>query len=385
MKGVVVKGVVVAGEAVAMASPTITSLETGLLRLPLTGTLRWGAGSELVELEHVMVRIEAEGGIEALAEAPVRPTIYGETVESIRAVVGGILAHRLIGRRLDDPALPAAIHSLPFNHAARGAVDLALHLARAQSQETTLAEQVGATRERAKVSFILGIDDEAAMVEEAERVVASGVRVLKVKVGRDPDGDERVLKALRHALAGEEITIYADANQAYRPDDALRRLEALAGLGVAYVEEPLPVHQLRERVRLRGASPLPIVADDSCFTLPELERELDFDTFDILNVKPARTGVSVSVAMMKRAAAAGKGVMIGSQASSGLGTLHAAVLALRPEVDHPCELSFPLKLERDSLHSPLRYMGGWLDAGEIEAARPAPFLHDRTLFTAELE
>ncbi|MEX2540874.1 MAG: enolase C-terminal domain-like protein, partial [Trueperaceae bacterium] len=162
----------------------------------------------------------------------------------------------------------------------------------------------------------------------------------------------------------------------FLPDRALARLEGLAARGVAYVEEPLPVELIRRRAELRKDSPLPIIADDSCFSLADLERELDFDTFDILNVKPARTGVSASLAMIKLAASAGKGVMVGSQAASGLGTVHAAVLALRPEVDHPCELTFPLKLERDSLASPLDYSGGWLSVDALEAARLAPATAD---------
>ncbi|MEZ4612911.1 MAG: hypothetical protein R2838_22155 [Caldilineaceae bacterium] len=42
------------------------------------------------------------------------------------------------------------------------------------------------------------------------------------------------------------------------------------------------------RVALRGAV-LPVIADDSCFTVLDLRRELALDTFDILNIKTART------------------------------------------------------------------------------------------------
>lgn len=59
---------------------------------------------------------------------------------------------------------------------------------------------------------------------------------------------------------------------------------------MAWVEEPLPVHLIRERAELKRLAVLPIIADDSTFTLRDLDRELAFDTFDFLNVKPARTG-----------------------------------------------------------------------------------------------
>ena len=128
-------------------------------------------------------------------------------------------------------------------------------------------------------------------------------------------------------LAGAGVTLYADANESLNPETAARELERFRELGVAYVEEPLPVHLLKARAALKKADILPIIADDSCFTLSELERELEFDTFDILNIKTARTGFTVSQKMLGLARSAGKGVMVGSQASAGLGTLHAAIFS----------------------------------------------------------
>ncbi len=116
----------------------------------------------------------------------------------------------------------------------------------------------------------------------------------------------------------------------------------------------------------RPAACLPIVADDSCFTPADLERELNFDTFDILNIKTARNGFTDGLAMLERARQSGKGVMIGSQASSGLGTLHAALLSTQAGVSEPCELSFVLKLQRDLLNLPIEFDDGWLDVAALQ-------------------
>jgi L-alanine-DL-glutamate epimerase-like enolase superfamily enzyme len=79
-----------------------------------------------------------------------------------------------------------------------------------------------------------------------------------------------------------------------------------------------------------------------------------------LNIKPARTGVVQSLEMMQLAQDAGKHIMVGSQACSGLGTVHAAVIASCQAVNCPSELSFPLKLERDSIAPQLHYEDGCL-------------------------
>ena len=351
---------------------TIARVDTAPLRLSLRSELRWGQRSELRHLEHVLVRVATDDGVSGIAEAPVRPTIYGETRPSVEAAIRDVLSPALVGRDLhDDEALDHAIASLPYNYAARGALDIAVHVARAERRGVDLVTAYGGPRTEIRVSYILGIDAPERMVDEALRVAALGVRVFKVKVGRDHAADVEVVRSLGDALADTDAVLYADANEAYDPAEAPGRLERLAALGVAWVEEPLPTHLLRERAALRREAILPIIADDSAFTMRDLERELAFDTFDILNIKPARTGFRTSLAMIERAQRASKGVMIGSQASSGLGTVHAAVLATHRAVTHPSELSFPLRVEGDSLQRPLEYERGVLSLAELTSARPS--------------
>jgi L-alanine-DL-glutamate epimerase-like enolase superfamily enzyme len=202
-------------------------------------------------------------------------------------------------------------------------------------------------------------------------VVNLGVRCLKVKVGRDHKRDLGVIRDLRRAF-GESVQLYADSNETLTPEEAPQALAAMRDAGLTCVEEPLPVRELRARAALHARDILPIVADDSCFTPGDLARELDFDTFDILNVKTARSGFTDSLSMLERAAAHGKRGMVGSQASTGLGTLHAALLATRAEVTEPCELSFVLKLEDDLLDRPFTFEDGWLDVTALRHHRVDP-------------
>lgn len=355
--------------------PKITRVVTQSFELPLKSTLRWGRSSELNSLEHVLVSVFDDAGHVGYAEAPVRPTIYGETVASIGAVVRKQLAPALTGLEVADVAAQQrALARIPNNHCAKGALDTALCELRAKASGQTLFEAERGPRERLEVSFILGIAELATMVEEAQAMFEQGVRVFKVKVGRSAAHDAEVLGALGHTFAGAGVTLYADANEGLDPKTAAQDLTRLAKLGVMYVEEPLPVQLLRARAALKAADILPLVADDSCFTLPDLERELDFDTFDILNVKTARTGFTVSKRMLELASAAGKGVMIGSQASAGLGTLHAAIFSSKAGVTHPCELTFPLKLGADVVNAPLTFREGFVDTASLRELQLSPAL-----------
>ncbi len=353
-------------------TPTITHIHTLPYRLPLHEPLAWGKASVLNDAHHVLVRVMLSDGAEGWAEAPPRPTIYGETVESICAIVAQELAPRLLGEGLDDASLPkltARMAQIANNQTARGALDMALHDALAMSRGISLAEHLGTVQERLRVSYILGIGEEEAVLAEAARVVGKGVRVLKVKVGREWEADVARLLRLRESL-GPQVDLYADANECFTPENGEKRLAALAEMGLLYCEEPLPVELIRERAALRRSDALPVIADDSTFSLRDLRRELALDTFHILNIKTPRTGYTESAAML--ALAAGKGVMIGSQASTGLGTVRAALFAAKAGIDHPSELSFFLKLQTDLLDRPLVLHDGYLHLSEIAAARIDP-------------
>lgn len=346
-------------------SARIVRLEGIPYRLPLHGALAWGRGSSLSVAEHVLVRVHLDDGSVGQAEAPPRPTIYGETPASVL----GMLRHlepALTGLEITDTArLDAARNSVVNNHTARGALDMALHDARAQAAGQTLFGVLLGPQTRVRPSFILGIAEHDAMLAEARRVVEAGVRVLKVKVGRDHAHDLRLIHELRAEYAGE-VQLYADSNETLTPEAAPAALEAMREAGLTYVEEPLPVRLLRQRADLRGRGLLPIVGDDSCFTPADLERELDFATIDILNIKTARNGFTDSLSMLARATQAGLGVMVGSQASTGLGTLHAALIASQAGVTEPSELSFVLKLQGDLLTGPITFQDGWLDVAALE-------------------
>lgn len=372
------------------ASLTIAVIETTPFHLPMHGALQWGKSSSFASVSHIAVRVILSDGSEGWAEAPPRPTIYGETIHSIPTVIQEELAPRAVGLSVwqDDAEranglwgtpglqrLQSRLHEIKNNHTAKASIDMAVHSAIAQHRGISLLDHLldGAaqTTHQLRVSYILGIGDRDTVLTEARRVVDQGVRVLKVKVGRSWDEDIARIRELQTEL-GPSVDLYADANECMDALEAAAKLDFLATLGLHYCEEPLPVEQLAERATLRAGQHLPIIADDSTFTLRDFQRELVFDTFDILNIKTARTGFTESAAMLERARRANKGIMIGSQASAGLGTIHAGLFAALPGIEHPSELSFPLKLRADILDRPLPIVDGYIQVRDLLAAKVDP-------------
>ena len=352
--------------------PKITRINTAPYDLPLKGRLTWGGGHELRHLAHVLLRVELSDGAVGMAEAPARPSIYGETQLSIQHIVEARLAPTLLGAEIDGFAAVAALSArsgrIKNNNTAKGALDMALHQALAASQGRRLSDYLGAARARIRLSSIVSTGSREAALADVGAAYAAGLRVFKVKIGLDIDAEIAMIERLIEDYPAARF--YVDANETLTYENAAALLDRLHEMAVIHCEEPLPVQQLAERRQLRRDCRMPVIADDSAFTIDDLKRELAFDTFDILNIKTARTGFSQSRRMLEDCAAAGKEVMVGSQASSLLGCLHAAVFAGQESVTCANECSFYLKTEADLSFAP-PIVDGWLALDDAEKALAA--------------
>jgi len=325
-------------------------------QLPLKSVLAWGKGHQLATLDHVLVIVELSDGALGIAEATPRPTIYGETSASVKAILATEIQKRAVGQSITSMAdvaqLDVNLQIIKNNQTAKGAFNMALVMALSQSLGVPISKLIGATAEKTTLSFILGTGNRDTVWQEVESVYQQGIRFLKIKIGKNLLGEFALLKQIQATYP--DLRYYADANECLEPDTAVDVLQQLAEQNVAYCEEPLPTHDLLARQTLRQNNLMPLIGDDSCFSLHDVERELQFDTVDIVNIKTARTGFSHSQLIHDAVLTANKGIMVGSQASSLLGALCTILFACQPMIEHPTEASFFLKIadgERLSIHN----------------------------------
>ena len=149
--------------------------------------------------------------------------------------------------------------------------------------------------------------------------------VLKVKLGADED--RQVLEAVR---AETDRPVRVDANEGWTLDEALQRLDWLAGMGVELVEQPLPAGRLEETRELRRSSPLPIVADEDAHRAADVPRLAG--AYDGINIKLMKCGgLEEARRMIAAARAHDMKVMLGCMIESSVAVTAAAHLS--PLVD----------------------------------------------------
>ena len=84
-----------------------------------------------------------------------------------------------------------------------------------------------------------------------------------MKIGAiDFDAEIELLQGIRDRFPKEKITLRVDANGAFAPAEALKKLERLAALDLHSIEQPIKQHQENEMAQLCAKTPLPIALDE---------------------------------------------------------------------------------------------------------------------------
>jgi L-alanine-DL-glutamate epimerase-like enolase superfamily enzyme len=291
---------------------------------PIRGAFRIARGAKR-EAEIVVAEVATQGHI-GRGEAVPYPR-YGESVESVLAQCAAVPPD--VTRDILQQILPAG--------AARNAVDCALLDLEAKITGRRAQEILGLPPPRAaRTAFTLSLDTPEEMGKAAGAAAAKGYALLKLKVAGA--GDVERVAAVRAAAPRARLIV--DANEGWTAND-LVLIPALAGLGVALIEQPLPAGEDEALKHLE--SPVPICADESCHTradLPRLEGR-----YSHINVKLDKAGgLTEAASLAREAKARGFGIMIGCMVATSLAMAPATFLA--PLADF-VDLDGPLLLEKD--------------------------------------
>jgi len=254
----------------------IKAIEPIAVSLPLHKPVQM-SGETVTRADNVLIRIEADNGVVGWGEAASAPTMTGETVASMMAAVDH-MAPVLLGRAAEDFAgASAAMDARMYgNSGAKAALEIALHdlVGRATGQPL-YALFGGKRRSRIPVLAVVGSEDAAADVREAQARFAVGYRAYKIKVGLgSPEADAERTRAICIALktAAQDCLVSADANQGFGVEAALRYVRAVADCGLDFFEQPIDAHDLDGLARIAAASRVPIGADEGIHSQHDIER-----------------------------------------------------------------------------------------------------------------
>jgi L-alanine-DL-glutamate epimerase-like enolase superfamily enzyme len=318
----VLAGVGGAGVVVGQQNATgATRFSVSRRRLMLTHTWTIARNSSDYK-DNVFVRIERDGVVGWGEAAPnVR---YGQSAEATIEVLEKARSLVEAGDWLQYVDLDLRLRwerELAGDSCAHAALDMAILDWVGGKLRTPLYRMLGLDPAKAPVTtFSIGIDSPQVIREKVEE--ARDFPVLKIKVGRDNDAE--ILAAVRDAT---DKPLRVDANEGWKDkEQALDKIQWLAGLGVELIEQPLPSSMIEETAWLKERVEIPIVADEAVKTAGDIPRLAG--AYDGINIKLMKSGgPQEAIRMIHVARALGMKIMLGCMIESSVAISAAAQIS----------------------------------------------------------
>jgi L-Ala-D/L-Glu epimerase len=251
-----------------------------------------------------------------------------QSIELITTALQAIIPHLEAYHPHQRQEIQGLINAFGLPSAARAAIDLALYDWLGKSVGLPLWQLWGLDRSKiVPISVTVGINTpEGARARIRGWLEVFDARFLKIKLG-NPLGigaDREMMLAIKDEMPSAKLTV--DANGGWDLADAICMSQWLADLGVEYLEQPLARGDEERLTELKRESPLPIFADESCFTSRDIPSLVD--RVDGINIKLMKAGgLTAAIEIIHTARAHGLQVMFGCYSDTVLANTAAAQLS----------------------------------------------------------
>ncbi len=308
--------------------------------------------------DNVLVVINTNDGIKGFGECSPYRSINGESMDTCY-IVAQYLALALKGKNslnIED-CIAIMDKTIYGNASIKSAFDMALYDIASKHSNMPLYKFLSGTKDKLiTTDMTVGIGSPEKMANDALRFKEAGFPAIKVKLGQTTELDVERIKAIRKAI-GKELPLRIDANQGWDVETAITTLQALAPYNIEHCEEPIARWNFMQLPNVKKASPIKIMADESCCSHHDAENLADLQACNYFNIKLGKSGGIFNA--LKIVAVGNKHnikLQIGSFMESRLATsafLHFAYCS--PSIIH-FDLDTPLMMADDPVVNGLQYL-----------------------------
>ncbi len=144
------------------------------------------------------------------------------------------------------------------------------------------------------INGLIWMGGEEFMHQQITEKLATGFNCIKIKIGAiDFEKEIALLASIRAKYAPEEIELRVDANGAFKPKEALAKLQRLANFKLHSIEQPIEQGNILIMSKLCNKSPLPIALDEELIGISDVtEKENLLQTIQpqYIILKPSLVG-----------------------------------------------------------------------------------------------
>jgi len=157
--------------------------------------------------------------------------------------------------------------------------------------EMLTEDQILKTTEDTKIPLLANISAKSLeeIPDEIDRHLDAGFGTIKLKVGFDVADDLARAKTSWTAIDGR-AAFRMDANRNYTTEDALAFVAGLPTEGIELLEQPCDSENWEANATVAAASCVPIMLDESIYTVEDVERAGTIEGVDFVKMKLKRAG-----------------------------------------------------------------------------------------------
>lgn len=305
--------------------------------------------STQTEYTGILLELITEDGTLGWGEAAPSERVTGETLESVKQALETVVKPMVLGSAVDDLelVLTKTENALSDQPAALCALDLALHDLKGKKHCLPVKHLLGGFRDNIPISFTIVIGTVEDSVKSAQEYLNQGAKVLKVKLGVDPEEDVARIRALRKEF-GYDIKITGDANQGYSVGQAIKTLSELCQFDLEFVEQPVAADDLIGLKEVHDSVDVPIMADESACSVADVLNLVKMKVVDMVNIKLMKCGgLRNAVKISNITEAAGMPCQIGCMIETGVAITAGTQLAMALENIKYADLDGHIFLKQD--------------------------------------
>jgi L-Ala-D/L-Glu epimerase len=176
------------------------------------------------------------------------------------------------------------------------------------------------------------ITDPVLLGKWVGHMAAVGFSAFKLKVSGDIEADKIYISHIYEKLKNETkgFTIRLDGNQGYTEKTFLRLIDFLIQKDymIELFEQPLPKTNYKGLKEIKKRSPMPVILDETVFTVHDLMRVIQEDLCHGVNIKIAKSGIGESLNIFSMAKAHNLRLMIGCMTETMTGLSAGIYFAL---------------------------------------------------------
>lgn len=330
----------------------ITEIRLGKISVPLRVPFKTALRS-VDSVEDIICEIHTDTGEIGYGEAPPTGAVTGETTGSIIGAFKDHIIKTMVGRDVDDleNLLKDLNSCIVKNTSAKAACDMALYDLYGKLYKIPVYKMLGGSRNKIITDITISVNPPEEMARDAINAVERGYDTLKVKVGIDPSLDVARLIAIRKAV-GSDVRIRIDANQAWKPKEAVKLLNQMQErlLDIELVEQPVVAHDLEGLKYVTDHSDVPVLADESVFSAEDAMKILQMKAADLVNIKLMKCGgIYNALKIASMAELSGVECMIGCMLEAKISVNAAVHLACAKQIITKVDLDGPVLCLEDPI------------------------------------